>query len=126
MQWYLLAFRRFTDINGRSTRREYWWFALINVLIIAALTWLEGVLGLSKSGQQYGIFSGMYAFGVLMPGIAVGIRRLHDRNSSGWWLLLALIPGIGTLVLLILMIRPSTQGPNRFGSESRGLATSPA
>ncbi|HZH04816.1 MAG TPA: DUF805 domain-containing protein [Myxococcaceae bacterium] len=109
MDWYLSVLKRFADFNGRARRKEYWMFVLFNTLAIVVLSILDRLLGLSS-----GIFSTLYFLATLVPSLAVGVRRLHDTERSGWLMLLAIIPLAG-LVLLVFMALEGTPGPNRFG-----------
>ncbi len=109
MEWYLEALKKYAVIDGRSRRMEYWMFTLFNMIIAFTLGFLEGLVG------GPGIIANLYALAVLVPGIAVCVRRLHDTDRSGWWLLIAFIPCLGAIVLLVFMIEDSTAGDNRFG-----------
>lgn len=74
-------------------------------------------------GSYFLILYYLYSLATIVPNIAVGVRRLHDTNLSGWWLLLALIPGIGSIAVLILLVRDSTPGENRFGANPKGIGS---
>lgn len=113
MEWYLTVLKKYADFSGRARRKEYWMFVLINLLIALALGIVEGFIG------SPGIVGGLYALLVLIPGIAVGVRRLHDTGRSGWWLLISLIPLIGALVLLIFLVQSGTDGENAFGENPK-------
>ena len=144
MEWMILPFRRYFDFTGRSRRMEFWMFALLNVIVYVVLGIL--VFGIMGAGGGFGdnidpnnpmsmygeIFSGvgllfvLWWLIVLIPGIAVGVRRLHDRDMSGWWYLgfvvASFIPLVGIvagLAFLVLMVLPGTQGPNRFGPDPK-------
>lgn len=84
-------------------------FFLFNIIISFVLGFIEGLAGLP------GALSGLYSLAVLIPGIAVSVRRLHDTNRSGWWLLIGLVPFIGAIVLLIFMLQDGQPGDNRYG-----------
>jgi uncharacterized membrane protein YhaH (DUF805 family) len=112
MDWYLQALRKYTVFTGRARRKEYWFFVLFNILISAALGIVDSFIG-TYSGV--GLFGGLYALGVLLPWIAVSIRRLHDTGRSGWWLLIWLVPFIGWIVLLIFMVLDGQPGDNEYG-----------
>src|SRR3954469_18802857 len=96
MQWYLTALRRYADFGGRSRRREFWLYSLVNLLILVGLKSLEIVVG------DHGALASVvgwtllaYMLGTLVPGWAVLVRRLHDTGRRGWWLLLGLVPVLG-------------------------------
>lgn len=105
-------FRNYADFSGRSNRGEYWWATLANVLISIALSILDLVI----FGQgNVAILSTVYSLAVLIPGIAIGVRRLHDTDRSGWWLLLAFIPIVGAIILIVWFATRGENAPNRFG-----------
>lgn len=104
------CFSRYVDFNGRAARPEFWWFALFC---------LVGGLVL---GQVSHLLSTLFSLGTLLPSLAVGARRLHDMDKSGWWQLLWLLPIIGWIVMIIMMAQPGTSGPNRFGDAAAGVA----
>ena len=106
---------RYVDFQGRSPRSEFWWFALFYLLlslVIGAVSALSDVLG--------GILNLVVTLGLLVPSIAVSIRRLHDTDRSGWWILLGLIPLIGTIILIVFYVQRGTDGDNRFGPDPLG------
>ena len=97
------GFTQYVGFSGRARRSEYWWWVLV-VLLASIVT--------QMISQKLG---GIFSLAVLLPGIAVGARRLHDIGKSGWWQLISLIPLLGWLVLIYWMVQPS-EGPNQFGS----------
>ena len=115
--WKLVVTERYAKFDGRAGRAEYWWFALANIII-----WMIGVAIVAGIGfalaDALGILFGLVLMGywlaMIVPSIAVAVRRLHDTNKSGWWLLLALIP-FGSLVILVFTVLPTAPGPNQFG-----------
>ena len=115
MNWYLKVIRNYAVFTGRAGRREYWMFILFNVIfgIIAGL--LDRWLGLYFARMGYGVISGLYSLFVFIPTLAVTMRRLHDTDRSGWWVLISLIPIVGQIWLLVLMILDSQPGTNRYG-----------
>jgi uncharacterized membrane protein YhaH (DUF805 family) len=113
MDWYLKVLKAYAVFTGRARRKEYWMFVLISVLIAIGLAVLDVVLGLRVGGK--GLLSTLYSLAVLIPALSVAVRRLHDTNRSGWWLLLGLLPVVGSLVLLVFFVLDSTPGTNRFG-----------
>jgi uncharacterized membrane protein YhaH (DUF805 family) len=132
VKWYMEVIKKYVVTTGRARRKEYWMFILFNAIfgIVAAI--LDNVLGLnfSKSYGQYAYVSTgwialVYSLAVLLPAIAVGIRRLHDIDKSGWMLLVGLIPFVGWIWLLVLMVTEGTRGPNQYGSDPKGSAVMP-
>ena len=125
MNWYLQALKKYADFSGRARRREYWFFVLFNIIISVVLSVCDVVLGTYSAAASVGILSGIYTLAVLIPGIAVTVRRLHDTGRSGWWLLIALVPIVGWIVLLIFMLIDSQPAPNAYGPSPKA-AESPA
>ena len=95
-------------------------FFLINAIIVAVLTLIDRFTGTYNFDWGYGMLSGLYSLGVLIPGIAVAARRLHDTGKSGWMLLLAFIPIIGAIWLLVLFVTDSDPGSNKYGPNPKG------
>lgn len=134
MEWMLMPLRRYADFSGRSRRKEYWSFFLLNMLIGLGVWTLLAVLfiaGLSESAMMaimtpVFLLYGLVALAFLIPGIAVTIRRLHDIDRSGWSILLGLIPLVGAIILLIFYCTEGTAGPNQYGpdpkADERGAA----
>lgn len=103
-----LFFSNYIKFEGRSNRGEYWWAFLAIIIISFVLGLIDGMLGIMVLGT-------VFSLATLIPGIAIGVRRLHDIDKSGWWLLIGLIPVVGFLVLIYFFIQKPTPGPNRFG-----------
>lgn len=117
------ALSNYATFTGRASRSEYWWWALsvfITFLIIGFLdTFLIAPLlgfdvGEESAGQP---LSFIVTLGILVPNIAVGVRRLHDIGRTGWWWLISLVPVVGFLVLLYFLVQPSDEGENQHGSK---------
>ncbi len=115
MNWYLEVLKKYAVFSGRARRKEYWYFTLFSILISIALAIIDGLLGTFNSEAGTGLLGGIYSLVVLIPSIAVSVRRLHDTDHSGWWLLIALFPCIGAIVLLVFMVTDSTPGDNQYG-----------
>jgi uncharacterized membrane protein YhaH (DUF805 family) len=120
MNWYLEVLKKYAAFDGRSRRKEYWFFILFNVLISMALAFIDRLMGNVDPETGLGLFSGIYALGVMIPGMAVSVRRLHDTGRSGWWLLINLVPVIGTIVFLYFMVLDSTPERNEYGPSPKG------
>ena len=114
LTWYLEVLKKYAVFSGRAQRKEYWYFFLFNLLIGAALGFIEGMTGLFAASDS-SVLANLYTVAVVIPGIAVSVRRLHDTDRSGWWLWIALVPFIGALVLLVFMVFDSHPGQNRYG-----------
>jgi uncharacterized membrane protein YhaH (DUF805 family) len=121
-----LFFKRYTDFQGRSRRAEYWWVYLFNLIIILVLYMIMIFIGGMAQGEMniLGILCMiiilLYSLAVLIPGLAIAFRRMHDRDMSAWWLLLGLIPYLGGIILLVMFALPGTAGPNKFGPDPKG------
>ena len=114
MNWYISAWKKFVDFNGRATRSEYWYFVLFNFIVTVLLSMLDLAFGLYDMESSIGVFSGLYSIAAILPGLAVGARRLHDIGRSGWWQLIVLIPAIGAIVLAIMFMLDSKED-NEYG-----------
>jgi uncharacterized membrane protein YhaH (DUF805 family) len=119
---YLSVLRQYAVINGRTRRKTYWLFVLVNCVISALLAIVDTVLGLQIS-QDIGILSTIYSLALMIPGITVSVRRLHDTNRSGWWLLITFVPVIGWLLLLVFYCLKGSDGPNRYGADPLATTT---
>lgn len=114
MNWYLEVLKKYAVFTGRARRKEYWFFALFNFLAALVLGFIEMSAGLTY-GHGYGPLSMIYLLAVLIPSLAVSVRRLHDIGRSGWWLLIGLVPLIGAIVLLVFAFLDSQPGDNEYG-----------
>ncbi len=116
----ILPFSRCLDFRGRSCRREYWWFTLAQVVALVAAPIVA--LGMPAIGDKPGALVWVLIIHLLvfgLPTLAVQVRRLHDQNKPGWWVILGAIPYLGFGLILYLMVQPGTWGPNRFGPDPR-------
>lgn len=127
MEWMLMPLRRYAEFSGRSRRKEYWMFVLLNLIlstisfVALAVTFFAGMSETAMMTVLTPIFAlhGLAALVFVIPGLAVTIRRLHDTDRSGWNLLWGLVPLIGAFMLLVFYISEGTQGPNRFGPDPK-------
>ena len=108
------AFKRYVNFRDRACRSEYWWFVLFGLLGSLVVGLVETAIGIDPDG---GIFSTVFGLAILLPSLAVGVRRLHDIDRSGWWLLLWFIPLVGMIVLIVWACKRGTPGHNRFGPD---------
>jgi len=121
MYWYLKVLKQYFDFSGRARRKEYWFFGLISALISIALTFVDMGVGLYDDVYGVGIISSVYSLAILIPSIAVSVRRLHDTDHSGWWLFLILIPILGVLIILVVMCFNS-KDDNEYGPNPKAVA----
>lgn len=121
MHYYLDVLKKYCIFTGRACRSEFWFFCLINLLILLIL---EGTVLLSRGSIGLLILTSIvyyiYALIVLIPGIGVSIRRLHDIGKGGGWIFISLVPIIGWIWAIILYATPSDPGENRFGPSLQG------
>ena len=120
MSWYLQALKKYAEFSGRSRRMEYWYFVLFNIIVSIVLGVIDGLLGTSGSYAGAGLLSGIYGLAVIIPTLAVTVRRLHDIDRSGWWILIALVPLLGAIVLLVFALLEGTPGDNQYGPNPKG------
>ena len=122
MNWYLHVLRNYAMFSGRARRKEYWMFFLFNMIFAIVMMMVDGMLGLTFDSIGYGPLYGLYTLFVLIPGLAVLVRRLHDTGKSGWMVLIALIPFIGAIWLLVLTLMDGEAGENKYGPSPKGEA----
>lgn len=148
MEWATLPLKKYAEFDGRSRRKEYWMYVLLLIGIGLVLGIVEGVLGLTGMVGPYGPLSALFLLGTFVPSLAVGVRRLHDTNRSGWWLLigygpfllslvlmfagmlqfvmiLSLLALVGFIVLLVFMVMEGNRGPNQYGPDPKGAEGAP-
>jgi len=109
--------KKYAEFSGRASRKEYWMFFLVNILIMIGFSLVSGVL----DSTLIQVLSVLYILAVLVPSLAVYVRRLHDTNHSAWWILLSLVPVVGGIILLIFLVTDSQAGDNRYGANPKGV-----
>jgi uncharacterized membrane protein YhaH (DUF805 family) len=107
--WKKVVLENYANFSGRARRSELWWYVLANTIIFVVLNILTNITDL------FSLVASLYWLAVLIPGIAVGVRRLHDIGKKGLWLLIAFIPLIGGLVLIYWAVQDSHRGSNEWG-----------
>ena len=110
MSWYLEVLKKYAVFEGRSRRSEFWYFVLFNFIISVVLSIIDRAIGTTNAGS--GLLDGLYSLAVFIPSIAVGIRRMHDTNRSGWWILLP-------IVNLVFWAEDSNPGDNKYGANPK-------
>jgi uncharacterized membrane protein YhaH (DUF805 family) len=112
MEWYIKVLKNYAVFDGRASRQEYWMFVLFNIIISVGLGIGLGILsGITKTDQT--VLLNIYNLALILPNIAVGIRRMHDTNRNGWW---QIVPIAG----LIFAIEAGQTGPNKYGPDPHG------
>jgi uncharacterized membrane protein YhaH (DUF805 family) len=114
MEWYLKVLKNYANFEGRARRKEYWMFVLFHAIFCCVAVFIDFQLG---SALETGFLpvTIVYALALIIPSIAVVVRRLHDIGKSGWMYLVGFIPVIGGIWILILMVTDGTPGPNEYG-----------
>ena len=112
MKYFLYCLKHYVDFNGRAPRAEFWYFVLFNLLISIAVTVVGRLVGFDQLGSLYSLL-------VLLPTLAVSVRRLQDIGKSGWFILVALIPLVGALFLIYLYVQDSQPGENQYGANPK-------
>ena len=107
------GFSNYFTFSGRATRAENWWWVLFTIAGVVVLTIVENVAGIPT------LLSGIFRLATLIPSLAVGARRLHDINKSGWWQLLWFAILIGWIILIVWAIKQGDRGPNKYGPDPR-------
>ncbi|MGG1688424.1 DUF805 domain-containing protein [Pseudalkalibacillus sp. NRS-1564] len=113
MNWYLKVLKNYVNFQGRARRKEYWMFTLFNVIFSIVLTIVESLADISP------FLTSIYSLFIILPSLAVTVRRLHDTGRSGWWVLIGLIPLIGSIVILVFTCLDSDVEENRFGKNPK-------
>jgi uncharacterized membrane protein YhaH (DUF805 family) len=117
MQWYTEVLKKYVVFSGRARRKEFWMFYLFSIIISVILNIIDSLIGTTSSGA--GILTSIYGLLVLLPTLAVIVRRLHDTNRSGWWILIGIIPIIGTIVLIVFLATEGNAGDNQHGPDPK-------
>ena len=121
MNYYLHVLKNYAVFSGRARRKEFWMFTLINFLVTMGAFVLDMALNLNMATGGFGVVQGLYTLFIIIPSVAVTVRRLHDVGKSGWFYLIALIPLIGAIWLLVLFCTDSEDGPNKYGENPKQI-----
>lgn len=119
MNWYLKCWRRYADFKGRARRKEYWMFFLFNIIIVFLLDMIDASMGMLDDESGFGLLSGIYMLAVIVPNIAVSVRRLHDIGKSGWNYFIGMIPLVGPIVMIIWFATAGDVGSNDWGDDPK-------
>jgi uncharacterized membrane protein YhaH (DUF805 family) len=115
LNYYISVLKKYAVFTGRARRKEYWFFILFNIIASFILGFIDAMTGTFSAEAGLGLLGGIYTLAVVIPSIAVSIRRLHDIGKSGWWFLLVLIPIIGPIALLVFFVFDSEPSENQYG-----------
>ncbi|MEA9556024.1 DUF805 domain-containing protein [Xanthomonas nasturtii] len=127
MEWMLLPLKRYADFEGRSRRKEYWMFMLLQVIVLVVLGIMFGIAAAVMGGENgpgplawvVGAIIAIFVLALIVPSIAVTVRRLHDQDKSGWFYLISLVPYVGGFIVLVFMCLDGTPGPNQYGESPK-------
>ena len=111
MEYFISAIKNYADFSGRTRRKEYWMFVLFYFIFYIVLSVIDVIVGTA-------VFSTIFSLALLVPGISIAARRLHDTGRTGWWQLIALIPLIGVIVLLVFLAQDSNE-ENEYGQSPK-------
>jgi uncharacterized membrane protein YhaH (DUF805 family) len=131
MDWFVLVLKKYAQFQGRSRRSEYWYFALFHVLIALAVIVPAIIFIAIGASSHNSIVTGLgvvlylayfaFSLALLVPSVAVTVRRLHDTGRSGWWYFIALVPFAGPIILLVFLCSDSQPGDNLYGPNPKGI-----
>jgi len=114
VNYYFAAFKKYGVFKGRATRSEYWYFTLFNILAVGLFGLIDQLMGTFNFDTGYGPLSAIYTLAMILPGLGVSIRRLHDTGRTGWWFVITAIPFLGLLIFLYFALQDSDPNPNRY------------
>ena len=119
MEWYFAVLQNYAVFHGRARRKEYWMYNLINAAVIMILVVSDSFTSPFDTGYGIGMLTSIYSLAVIIPGIAVTVRRLHDTDRSGWWYFIGLVPVIGWIAMLVFTIQEGDHGSNAYGDNPK-------
>lgn len=123
MEWYLRVWQRYAEFSGRSRRMEYWMFTLVHSIIMLVICAAVVGFGIAKQpilGSASYLLLGAYGLAVIIPCFSVTVRRLHDTDKTGWWILISFVPVFGGIALLVMLALDGSQGSNQYGADPKG------
>ena len=119
LEWYLKVLRNYVGFSGRARRTEFWMFTLFNMVASIITQLIDRIFGWEDWSAYAGPVTTLYFLAVFLPSLAVAVRRLHDTNRSGWWLLLGLVPLVGFIVLIVFYAQAGNSGANKYGADPK-------
>ena len=121
MHWYFDGLKQYAVFSGRARRKEYWFYQLFNCLFVGALLVVDAMTGTMRGKAGLGVLSGLFVLATLLPSLGMWVRRLHDTNRSGWWILIGFIPLVGPLIMLVFTLQDSEPSANQYGPNPKAL-----
>jgi len=118
MNYYFEVLKKYAVFSGRARRKEYWMFVLFNLIISLIINLVTAFV------EVFFFLSYLYILAVLIPIIAVAVRRLHDTNRSGWWWFIGFVPIIGSIILIVFLAQDSQPGENQYGPNPKEIKAS--
>jgi uncharacterized membrane protein YhaH (DUF805 family) len=115
MNYFIDPLKKYTDFRTRTARKEFWMFTLLNLIVAVIVSIIASILDLD-------IIYYLYSIALIIPSIAIGVRRLHDTGRSGWWALIILVPIIGAITIICFYLSDSSPGDNEYGPNPKGVA----
>lgn len=115
MYWFTKCLKKYADFSGRARRKEFWMFFLFYLIFAIILSIVDGLIGWGFAGGTFGVLYTLFVLGILLPYLAVTVRRLHDTGRSGWWYFIMLIPIVGPIWLIVLLATDGEPGENQYG-----------
>jgi uncharacterized membrane protein YhaH (DUF805 family) len=121
MNYYTDVLKKYAVFSGRARRKEYWMFALWNLIVIIVLSIVFTSMGVAIKNSLLTIVVDLYALAVFLPSLGVFVRRLHDTGRTGWWFFIGFIPLVGAIILLVFTVQDSKPGDNKYGPNPKGI-----
>jgi uncharacterized membrane protein YhaH (DUF805 family) len=129
MNYFIHCFKNYANFSGRARRKEYWMFVLFTIIFLILISILDGLLGTSYTfnyplgGKEipmsFGYISIAFYLAIIIPGIAVSVRRFHDIGKSGWWYFVSMIPCVGPFIGIYFMAKAGDIGENLYGPDPK-------
>ena len=107
--------QNYCNFSGRASRSEYWWYALFTMILSVVIGFVLGIFGAGSTAVS--VIQGLVSLALLLPGLGLCVRRLHDISKSGWWIFISLVPLLGAILLIVWFCKPSDPGMNQYGPE---------
>jgi uncharacterized membrane protein YhaH (DUF805 family) len=119
MEYYFSVLKNYAVFSGRARRKEYWMFTLMNIVVLMILVASDAFTSAFDTGYGVGYLTIFYSLAILIPSLAVTIRRLHDTGRSGWWYFIGLVPVVGSIAMLVFTLQEGNIGSNEYGQDPK-------